>query len=314
MTGRPHGRTATVEQSRPCGAGGRPGTCLVMGVLNVTPDSFSDGGAFADREAALEHGLAMHAAGATYVDVGGESTRPGALRVDAAEERRRVVPVVRELVRCGVSVSIDTTRASVAEAALAAGAALVNDVSGGLADPAMADVVADAGARWVLMHWRGPSRQMYAAATYSDVVEDVRDELIVRVDAALAAGVDAERLVLDPGLGFAKLPQHDWALLAGLDRLVALGLPVLVGASRKSFLGRMLADADGTPRPVKERDVATAAVSLWAAQAGAWGVRVHDVRSSLDVMATQTALRTAREDAVASPCQERRDPRGPVEK
>lgn len=208
----------------------RPQRCLVMGVLNVTPDSFSDGGTFADQTVAIEHGLAMHAAGADYVDVGGESTRPGADRVDADEECRRVVPVVRELAAAGVRVSVDTTRAEVAAAALAAGAELVNDVSGGLADQGMARLVAETGVPWVLMHWRGHSREMQAAARYGDVVTEVAAELTARVEDVVAAGVDPGQLVLDPGLGFAKNAEHNWALLAGLDRLVRLGLPVLVGA------------------------------------------------------------------------------------
>src|SRR3954463_10427950 len=216
-----------------------------MGVLNVTPDSFSDGGCFADTPSAVAHGLALHAAGADYVDVGGESTRPGADRVDAAEECRRVLPVVRELVGAGAPVSVDTTRAEVAEAALHAGAALVNDVSGGLADEGMARLVADAGVPWVLMHWRGHSREMYAAARYGDVVTEVCAELTARVEDVVAAGVAPEQLVIDPGLGFAKTGQHNWALLAGLDRLVAVGLPVLVGASRQNLLGPPLPAARG---------------------------------------------------------------------
>ena len=272
----------------------RPQRCLVMGVLNVTPDSFSDGGTFADQSVAVEHGLAMHAAGADYVDVGGESTRPGADRVDADEECRRVVPVVRELVAAGVRVSVDTTRAEVAAAALAAGAALVNDVSGGLADEGMARLVADAGVPWVLMHWRGHSREMQAAARYGDVVTEVAAELTARVEDVVAAGVDPAQLVLDPGLGFAKNAEHNWALLAGLDRLVGLGLPVLVGASRKTFLGRLLAAPDGTVRPVEGREAATVAISVLAAQAGAWGVRVHDPLQSLDAIATVDAVRAAR--------------------
>ncbi len=267
-----------------------------MGVLNVTPDSFSDGGCFADRESAVAHGLAMAAGGADYVDVGGESTRPGADRVDAAEERRRVVPVVRELAAAGVRVSVDTTRTEVAEAALEAGAVLVNDISGGLADDGMAALVADAGVPWVLMHWRGHSRQMYARAEYGDVVTEVCAELSARVDAAVAAGVDAGRLVLDPGLGFAKQGSHNWALLAELPRVVALGLPVLVGASRKSFLGRLLAGADGTPRPAAGRDAATLATTVLAAEAGAWGVRVHDAAASADAAATVAAVQRAREE------------------
>src|SRR3954447_19995383 len=217
-----------------------------MGVLNVTPDSFSDGGCYADAASAVAHGRSMAAAGADYVDVGGESTRPGADRVDAAEECRRVLPVIRELASAGVAVSVDTTRAEVAEAALSAGAVLVNDVSGGLADSGMAKLVADAGVPWVLMHWRGHSREMHASAVYDDVVTEVCLELSARVDDAVAAGVDPRQLVLDPGLGVAKNAPHTWPLLARLDRLVGLGLPVLVGASRKTFLGRLLAAPDGT--------------------------------------------------------------------
>src|SRR5262245_10568614 len=183
-----------------------------MGVLNVTPDSFSDGGRYADLDAAVAHGLAMTADGAHLVDVGGESTRPGANRIDAATEVSRVVPVIGELARHGVIMSIDTTRAEVAQAALAAGAAVVNDVSGGLADPAMAGVVAAAGVPWILMHWRGHSRDMQTLAVYDDVVAEVRAELGARVEAALAAGVDPANLVLDPGLGFAKSAEHNWRL------------------------------------------------------------------------------------------------------
>ncbi|MGY1774649.1 dihydropteroate synthase [Geodermatophilus sp. SYSU D00804] len=274
-----------------------PGRCVVMGVLNVTPDSFSDGGCFADTASAVAHGLAMAAAGADYVDVGGESTRPGADRVDAAEERRRVVPVVRELTDGGVRVSVDTTRTEVAEAALEAGAVLVNDISGGLADDGMAALVADAGVPWVLMHWRGHSREMYAQATYGDVVAEVCAELTTRVDAALSAGVDAAQLVLDPGLGFAKQAAHNWALLAALPQVVSLGLPVLVGASRKSFLGRLLAGADGALRPAPGRDAATLATTVLAAEAGAWGVRVHDAAGSADAVRTVAAVQRAREEA-----------------
>ena len=272
----------------------RPGHCVVMGVLNVTPDSFSDGGCFSDPAVAIAHGLAMHAAGADYVDVGGESTRPGADRVDAGEECSRVVPVIRELAAAGVRTSVDTTRAEVAEAALDAGAELVNDVSGGLADKNMADLVAEAGVPWVLMHWRGHSREMYAAAQYGDVVTEVCAELTARVEDVVAAGVTPEQLVLDPGLGFAKRAEHNWALLAGLDRLTALGLPVLVGASRKTFLGRLLAGPEGAPRPAEERDSATLATTVLAAQAGAWGVRVHDAAASLDALRTLDAVRAVR--------------------
>ncbi len=268
----------------------RPARCVVMGILNVTPDSFSDGGRYASTGTAVAHGLAMSAAGADYVDVGGESTRPGAGRVDAEEELRRVLPVVTELVAAGVAVSVDTTRARVAEAAVAAGAVVVNDVSGGLADPAMARTVADAGVPWVVMHWRGHSREMYAPAVYRDVVAEVGSELRARVDTAVAAGVDPGRLVLDPGLGFAKLPEHDLALLAGLDALVGLGLPVLVGASRKRFLGAVLTTPDGRTPPAEQRDAATVATSVLAAQAGAWGVRVHDVTATADAIRVVAAV------------------------
>ena len=271
----------------------RPTHCVVMGVLNVTPDSFSDGGNYADHDSAVAHGLEMHAAGADYVDVGGESTRPGADRVDAAEECNRILPVIRDLAVEGVRVSVDTTRAEVAEAALDAGAALVNDVSGGLADPGMAKLVADAGVPWVLMHWRGHSKRMYAQAHYDDVVTEVCDELTARRDDALAAGVAAEQLVLDPGLGFAKNAPHNWAVLAGLDRIVGLGLPVLVGASRKTFLGRLLAGPDAEPLPPERRDAATLATTVLAAGAGAWGVRVHDVAASVDAVKVVAAVHGA---------------------
>jgi dihydropteroate synthase len=265
-----------------------------MGVLNVTPDSFSDGGCFADAESAIAHGLEMHAAGADYVDIGGESTRPGADRVDAEEECRRVLPVIRELTAAGVRTSVDTTRAEVAEAAIAAGASLVNDVSGGLADKNMAELVAESGIPWVLMHWRGHSREMYAAAQYGDVVTEVCAELTARVEDVVAAGVAPEQLVLDPGLGFAKNAEHNWTLLAGLDRLVGIGLPVLVGASRKTFLGKLLAAPGGAVRPADQRDDATLATTVLAAQAGAWGVRVHDAGASVDAVRTVEAVRAAR--------------------
>lgn len=267
----------------------RPGRCAVLGVLNVTPDSFSDGGRYLHHEHAVGHGVAMHHAGADVVDVGGESTRPGAGRVAADVETARVLPVVRDLVAAGVRVSIDTTRADVAEAALDAGASLVNDVSGGLADPRMARVVAAARVPGVLMHWRGPSDRMGELASYEDVIGEVRAELVARADSAVLAGVDPDLIVLDPGLGFAKTAAHNWALLRRLDVLVALGFPVLVGASRKRFLGELLADVEGTARPPAARDVATAAISALAASAGAWGVRVHDVEATMDAVAVVAA-------------------------
>ncbi|WP_214367729.1 dihydropteroate synthase [Pseudonocardia sp. H11422] len=279
----------------------QPGRCVVVGVLNVTPDSFSDGGRYLDRDHAVAHGVAMRDCGADLVDVGGESTRPGAGRVDAETEKSRVVPVIRGLVAEGVQVSVDTTRAAVAEAAVAAGATVVNDVSGGLADPGMAAVVADARVPWILMHWRGHSDRMNELASYEDVIGEVRTELVARADAAVMAGVDPERIVLDPGLGFAKTATHNWALLRRLDVLVALGFPVLVGASRKRFLGQLLADAEGTVRPPDGREVATAAVSALAANAGAWGVRVHDVAASMDAVAVTTAWRLGASRARTGP-------------
>ena len=260
-----------------------------MGVLNVTPDSFSDGGRYADLDAAVAHGVELRSQGADVIDIGGESTRPGADRVDAATEIARVLPVIRELSAAGVPLSVDTTRAAVAAAALEAGASVVNDVSGGLADPGMAAVVADAGCPWVLMHWRGHSRRMLDLAVYADVVAEVRAELLERVDAAVAAGVDPDRLILDPGLGFAKRAEHNWALSAHLDELVALGHPVLFAASRKTYLGRLLAGPDEEPRPVAGREAATVATSVLAVAAGAWGVRVHDVRATADALAVWRA-------------------------
>lgn len=267
---------------------------VVMGVLNVTPDSFSDGGRYSDLDAAVSHAFELHKYGAHLIDVGGESTRPGADRVDPEVETARVVPVIRALAALGVPMSIDTTRASVARAALEAGASVVNDVSGGLADPDMALVVAEAGVPWVLMHWRGHARQMQDLAVYADVVKEVRDELRQRADAAVAAGVDPGRIIVDPGLGFAKRAEHNWRLSAHLDDIVALGFPVLVGASRKSYLGQLLAGPDGVPRPAEEREAATVATSVLAVLAGAWGVRVHNVQATVDALRVLEATRGSR--------------------
>jgi dihydropteroate synthase len=235
----------------------------------------------------------MRAEGADIVDVGGESTRPGAERVEAAEEIRRVLPVITELAAAGVPCSVDTSRAAVAAAALEAGAKVINDVSGGLADPDMAKVLAGSGLPWILMHWRGHSKDMTKLAAYDDVVAEVRRELCARVEAALAAGVAADQIAVDPGLGFAKRAEHDWALLARLDSIVGLGFPVLVGASRKSFLGRLLADPDGTPRPASRREDATTALTMAAALGGAWGVRVHKVAPSVDAVKVAAAIKAA---------------------
>jgi len=267
---------------------------VVMGVLNVTPDSFSDGGRYTDLDQAIRHALRMRAEGADIIDVGGESTRPGADRVDAAVEERRVLPVITALAAEGVPTSIDTTRAAVAAAALAAGASVVNDVSGGLADPDMARIVADAGCPWVLMHWRGHSSRMGDLAQYHDVVKEVCAELSQRVNAALAAGVPGDRIILDPGLGFAKTAAHNWRLSAHLEDLVALGHPVLVGASRKSYLGELLADPDGSRRPTEQRAAATVATTVLALAKGAWGVRVHDVLANADAVKVWQATEARR--------------------
>ena len=257
---------------------------LVMGILNVTPDSFSDGGRWADHGSAVERGRLLQADGADLVDVGGESTRPGAQRITAREELERVLPVVRDLTDAGVCVSIDTMRAEVAAACVSAGAVLVNDVSGGRADPDMLPWLATSDVPYVAMHWRGPSDVMEDLATYDDVVAEVRDELSTRVDALSAAGVALDRVVLDPGLGFAKRSPHNWAILQDLDAISALGQPLLVGASRKRFLGDLLADGSGAPRPFEDRDGAGDAVTALAAAAGVWGVRVHEVRGSRDAV------------------------------
>ncbi|CAL9490150.1 dihydropteroate synthase [Streptomyces sp. enrichment culture] len=267
--------------------------CAVMGVVNVTPDSFSDGGRWFDTTAAVKHGLELVAQGADLVDVGGESTRPGATRVDEDEELRRVVPVVRGLASEGVVVSVDTMRASVARKAVEAGAVLVNDVSGGLADPDMVPSVAEAEVPFVVMHWRGFSADMNSLAVYEDVVAEVVAELRARVEAVVAGGVAPERLVVDPGLGFAKQAGHDLALVARLDALRALGRPLLVAASRKRFLGRVLAGEGHAPPPARERDAATAAVSAIAAHEGAWAVRVHEVRATADAVRVARAVEGA---------------------
>ncbi len=292
---------------------------VVMGVLNVTADSFSDGGRYLEPGAAVARGLELAAAGADVIDVGGESTRPGAQRVPAGDEAERVLPVISALANAGLICSVDTTRSAVAAAAVRAGARIVNDVSGGLADPQMAAAVADAGVPWILMHWRGHSADMQALARYGDVVADVRAELFDRVAAAVAAGVDESRLILDPGLGFAKTADHNWALLRALPQMTGRnlsggdvvgaepegmadrvtggsggasgravtgsgwGFPILIGASRKRFLGALLAD-DDVPRPPDGREAATTAISALAAAAGAWGVRVHEPTASLDAV------------------------------
>jgi dihydropteroate synthase len=276
--------------------------CLVMGVVNVTPDSFSDGGQWFGARAAVEHGLELVAQGADIVDVGGESTRPGAQRVPVDEELRRVKPVITELVKAGVAVSVDTMRAQVAEWALGAGVSLVNDVSGGLADPYMSRLVAKAGIPYVVVHWRAHSHDMYSRASYADVVREVHDELAQRIDAVIAEGVDPSLIVLDPGLGFSKNPAargpeaHNWQLLAGLPELATIGgrdFPVLVGASRKRYLSRLFDVEGAEPRPFLENDAATAAITALAAAVGAWCVRVHQVPANADAVRVAAAYRAA---------------------
>jgi dihydropteroate synthase len=268
----------------------QPGRTLVMGVVNVTPDSFSDGGEWLDPAAAIAHGLDLLTEGGDIIDVGGESTRPGATRPEVSEELRRVLPVVRELAAAGACVSIDTMRAAVAQQALAAGARLVNDVSGGRSDPGMLRLVAESGVPYVGTHWRGHSHDMQSKASYADVVAEVVAELRSQLDEAERAGVATDKLIIDPGFGYAKTAEHNWQVLQRLEEFEVLGRPMLVGASRKAFLGRLLADPDGTPRPAKQRDDATTALTTVLALRGVWGVRVHSVRASRDAIAVAQRL------------------------
>jgi dihydropteroate synthase len=270
--------------------------CLLMGVVNVTPDSFSDGGSWLDPDRAIAHGLELVSQGADIIDIGGESTRPGAQRVPMAEELSRVLPVVSALASAGSVVSIDTMRAEVACRALEAGARMVNDVSGGLSDPDMPSVVAAADVPYIVVHWRGHSADMYGPAVYTDVVAEVREELGQRLAVITAAGVSPANVILDPGLGFAKLPEHNWKLLAGLDRIAcqpgyAEPFPVLVAASRKGFLGKLLAGPDGQPRPFTRSDDASVALTALAVAAGAWCVRVHAVPGNMDAVRVATRWR-----------------------
>nr|WP_208402702.1 dihydropteroate synthase [Lysinibacter cavernae] len=255
-----------------------------MGILNVTPDSFSDGGRYFGAERAIEHGLALRAQGADILDIGGESTRPGAERISAQEEQDRVLPVISALRKEGIAVSIDTLNAATALSAAAAGATIINDVSGGLADPDILHTVAGTELTYILGHWRNGSTQMDARANYGDVVADVRSELQARVRAAKEAGISDAQLVLDPGLGFSKIGTQNWQLLRRQSEFAQLGYRVMIGASRKRFLGDLLADG----ADVEERDLPTAIVSVLSAQQGAWAVRVHNVeqtRAALDTVA-----------------------------
>ncbi|WOQ16301.1 dihydropteroate synthase [Raineyella sp. W15-4] len=262
----------------------------VMGIVNVTPDSFSDGGEHFGTDAAVRHGLRLLAEGADMLDVGGESTRPGIARTPEAEELRRVVPVVEQLAARGATVSVDTMRASVARATAAVGARIINDVSGGLADPEMYAAVAESGCAYVLMHWRGHSTEMDRRTTYDDVVGQVRDEVAARLARAVDAGIAVDDIIVDPGIGFAKTREQDWELLRHVDRLSALGRPVLIGVSRKRLLGQVVTGTGAEHSP-KDRDFATAAVTGWMAERGIWAVRTHEVRAQRDAIAVVRALR-----------------------
>jgi dihydropteroate synthase len=263
---------------------------VVMGILNVTPDSFSDGGRYESVDQALAHARTMVREGADLVDVGGESTRPGATRISIEEEQRRVLPVIRALVAEGIPVSVDTMNADTALAAADAGASFINDVSGGRADAEMFNVMAKVNLPCVLMHWRAFGDTMDQHASYQDVVAEVCSELAQVRDQALNAGVDAQNIVLDPGLGFAKEHEHNWALLRALDELKSLGHPLLIGASRKRFLGALLAQ-DGEPRPINERDAASDAIAAIAAFCGVWGIRTHRVAGVRDAVRVGRAWR-----------------------
>ncbi|MEN9957050.1 MAG: dihydropteroate synthase [Actinomycetota bacterium] len=267
---------------------------LVMGVLNVTPDSFSDGGDFIRLEAALDHARVLQIAGADIIDIGGESTRPGASRVSLAEEQARVLPVIEAIVtQLGAKVSIDTMNAETARSAVAAGASIINDVSGGLADPGMFQVAADTGATIIISHWRGFSDQMDTLATYDDVAAEVAAELKLRVDAALAVGVKPTQIVVDPGLGFAKDMQQNWKLVARLEKLEELGYPILVGASRKRFIAGVIEPEEPAEVSNERRDLATAVLTALLLQRKIWGVRVHNVLATSDAIKIVAALRDA---------------------
>lgn len=266
---------------------------LVMGIVNVTPDSFAESQPLVasgtiQLDAAVSRAMSLVRYGADFIDVGGESTRPGAMPVAIEEEQERALPLIAALASSGVQVSVDTRHAQTAHAAVSAGATVINDVSCGH-DPEMFEVVARTGAKYVLMHNRGDSTDMYAQADYADIASEVAAELKVKIAEALSAGVAPEQLIIDPGIGFAKTPSQNWELLRNLAPVQALGFPLLLGVSRKRFLGELLADGEG-PREVQQRDVATAALSFWAAMLGFWAVRVHDVRSTKDALAVASKM------------------------
>jgi dihydropteroate synthase len=260
---------------------------LVLGVLNVTPDSFADGGKFLDPKDAITQGRRLIAEGADIIDVGGESTRPGADRVTEAEELKRVIPVITELIKDGVVISVDTTRAEVARQAIAAGATYVNDVSGGLADEKMAQLIAaNPAVQYIVMHWRGESKDMQSKAIYKDVVKEVKDELDDRVTELIKAGVQAEQIILDPGIGFAKEPEHNWQILQNIERFQLLGYPILIGASRKRFLGELV-----NAKNADDRESASIALTAELARLNIWGVRTHSVKPHRDAIAVIDRLR-----------------------
>jgi dihydropteroate synthase len=263
-----------------------PSTTLVMGVLNVTPDSFADGGRHFEFDAAVARALEMIDEGADIIDVGGESTRPGAERITFSEERDRVIPVISKLRESNVTLSIDTTRSKIAKLAIEAGANIVNDISGGLADPEMAALIASSPqVQYIVMHWRGESKDMQERAIYMDVVREVREELDARVTSLIGAGVKPEQIVLDPGLGFAKNGAHNWELLRNIDRVQLLGFPVLVGASRKKFLGDLISESNP-----EDREFATVAVTAELARQGIWGVRTHSVKPHVQAIKVMREL------------------------
>ncbi|PHX75835.1 MAG: dihydropteroate synthase [Actinobacteria bacterium] len=265
----------------------KPKRTLVMGIINVTPDSFSDGGENAGTESAVMRGIQMIRECVDIIDIGGESTRPGASRISPEEEKARVLPVLRALADYDTVLSIDTMRAEVAEEAIAAGASIVNDVSGGLADSDMPRLIADVRVPYVVMHWRGFSDSMQKLAVYEVTAKEVRRELAERIEKLTKAGVEIDQIILDPGLGFAKEPDHNWDVLQAIESFEKLKRPLLVGASRKRFLGRLLNEGEGD-RDVKEREAATIAVTTMLAERKVWGVRVHNVRDSRDAIEVVT--------------------------
>ena len=268
-------------------------TTVVMGILNVTPDSFADGGRHFSTEDALNRARQMITESVDIIDVGGESTKPGADRVSESEEEARVIPVITELAKLGTPISIDTTRASIAAKAIALGAAYVNDVSGGLADPKMYSVIANNPAvQYIIMHWRAHSKTMQEHATYKDVVKEVKEELEERINSAIEAGVNPEQIIIDPGIGFSKLAEHNWELLRNIDRLALLGYPILIGASRKRFLGELT----GSDNP-DDREAASIAITSMVAKQNVWGVRTHSVKPHRDAIATVNALAKSRVEA-----------------